>query len=75
MAWAENPFEFVRHFRIEESAQPVEFHSLQEVLVTLAAAFARGVFFVDGDGYLEMDDLAFAALAAELNPNVPWWNV
>ena len=47
------PFELVRRFRIEESEQPVEFQSLQEMLVTLAAAFARGVFFVDGNGYLE----------------------
>lgn len=37
------------------------------------AGFERTLFFVDGDGYLEMDDLAFAVVAAELNPHVPWW--
>jgi hypothetical protein len=29
-------------------------------------------FFVDTDGYLEMDDLAFGDLAAELNPDASW---
>lgn len=68
-------FDPVRHFRIEEPDQPVEFQTLQDMLVTLAAAYVRGVFFMDGDGYLEMDDPAFEAIAAALNPNVAWWNL
>lgn len=64
----------VRHFRIEEVEHPVEFRSLPDMASTLAAAFERRIFFVDPDGYLEMDDLRFAALAAELNPGVPWWS-
>lgn len=67
------PSGLVRHFRIEEVEHPVEFRSLQDMTNTLAAAFERGVFFVDPDGYLEMDDLRFASLAAELNPGVAWW--
>ncbi len=63
----------VRHFRIEESEHPVEFLTVRDMLTTIAAGFARGVFFVDDHGYLEMDDLAFGSLAAELNPRVPWW--
>lgn len=63
----------VRHFRIEESEHPVEFSTIGNMLLTIAAGFKRGVFFVDADGYLEMDDLAFASVAAELNPGVPWW--
>jgi len=63
----------VRHFRIDESEHPIEYRSLVDMVATLAAGFDRGVFFVDKDGYLEMDDLRFAAVAAELNPNVPWW--
>lgn len=43
------------------------------MLRTLAASFDDGIFFVDGHGYLEMDDNAFAALAARMNPTVPWW--
>jgi hypothetical protein len=43
------------------------------MLRTLAAAFDRGVFYVDGKGYLEMDDRTFGALAGELNPTVKWW--
>lgn len=67
---SENP---VRHFRIEESEHPIEFGSLRALLATLAAAFDRGIFFVDPSGYLEMDDLVFAGVASELNPDVAWW--
>ena len=63
----------VRHFRIEESEHPIEFDSLLAMLTTLAEAFVRGVFYVDPSGYLEMDDLVFGSLAAELNPDVAWW--
>ncbi|MDQ0238925.1 hypothetical protein [Arthrobacter bambusae] len=63
----------VRHFRIDEREHPVEFESIGAMAATLAEAFDREIFFVDSNGYLEMDDLAFATLAAELNPRVPWW--
>jgi hypothetical protein len=63
----------VRHFRIDEAEHPIEFSSLGAMLVTLAQAFERGIFFVDPSGYLEMDDLVFGELAAELNPDVAWW--
>lgn len=63
----------VRHFRIDESEHPIEFNSLDAMLMTLAEAFERGIFFVDPGGYLEMDDLVFGELAAELNPDVDWW--
>ncbi|MDM8084330.1 hypothetical protein QUV83_06095 [Cellulomonas cellasea] len=63
----------VRHFRIDESEHPVDFLTLADMARTMAAAFDRGVFFVDSHGHLEMNDLDFAAVAAELNPRVPWW--
>lgn len=63
----------IRHFRIEESEHPIEFTSLVSMMATLATAYERGVFFVDPNGYLEMDDLTFGKLAAELNPDVEWW--
>lgn len=63
----------VRHFRIDESEHPIEFNSLGALLTTLAEAFERDIFFVDPSGYLEMDDVAFGELAAELNPDVGWW--
>jgi hypothetical protein len=43
------------------------------MLATIAAGFERGLFFIDGSGYLEMDDLAYVALATELDSRVPWW--
>jgi hypothetical protein len=30
--------------------------------------------YIDADGYLEEDYGAFAVLAAEINPDVPWWH-
>lgn len=63
----------VRQFRIEESEHPIEFGSLRALLTTVAAAFDRGIFFVDPRGYLEMDDLVFGEVAAELNPDIEWW--
>jgi hypothetical protein len=63
----------IRHFRIESYEHPVEFGSLSALANTLGEAFERGVFFVDSDGYLEMDDLLFGRLAAELNPDIEWW--
>lgn len=63
----------VRHFRIDESEHPIEFSSIKDMLRTLVQAFERGIFFVDAGGYLEMDDLAFGMLAAELNPHISWW--
>ena len=63
----------VRHFRIDESEHPIEFSSIKDMLRTLVQAFERRTFFVDAGGYLEMDDLAFGTLAAELNPHISWW--
>jgi hypothetical protein len=64
----------VRHFRIEQDDHPIEYESLAEMVATFTAAYERGVFYVDGQGFLEMDDDAYATLAATLNPKVPWWN-
>ena len=63
----------VRHFWIDEAEHPIEFSSLSAMMATLTQGFARGIFTVDPDGYLEMDDLVFGELATELNPDVPYW--
>lgn len=63
----------MRHFRIDEDDHPVEFESVEAMAATLAAAFDRDIFFVDSNGYLEMNDMAFAAVAAELNPLIAYW--
>ncbi|HEY0693981.1 MAG TPA: SMI1/KNR4 family protein [Kribbella sp.] len=63
----------VRHFWIDEAEHPIEFSSLSAMMATLAQGFARGIFTVDPDGYLEMDDLVFGELATETNPDVAYW--
>ena len=70
---AGEPAGLIHHLRIEQSEHPVEFRTLSRMVSTVAIGFDRGIFYVDPHGYLEMDDVAFAALAAELNPDVPWW--
>ena len=64
----------IRHFRIDEDEHPVEFSSLSDMAATLVTAFDENVFFLDPEGYLEMDDLRFASLAGQLNPTVAWWS-
>jgi hypothetical protein len=63
----------VRRFRLEESEHPIEFRSLDAMLMTLAASFERSVFLVGSNGYLEADTATYDRLAAELNPTVAWW--
>ncbi|WP_406830503.1 SMI1/KNR4 family protein [Pedococcus sp. KACC 23699] len=63
----------VIHFRIEESEHPVEFASVSRLLNTVAAAYLERVYFIDEDGYLEMDDSVFSEVARRLNPDVAWW--
>lgn len=63
----------VRRFGVHEGERPIMYRSLGALLATVAEAFDRGVIYVDGNGYLEMDDHVFMDLAAELNPDVSWW--
>jgi hypothetical protein len=66
----------VRDFWTMEARCEVEFGSVGAMLATLAEAFRRGMVSVrlrGGRGSLEVDGLAFAELAAELNPGVPYW--
>jgi cell wall assembly regulator SMI1 len=58
----------VIYFRIDEIEHPVEFHSIQALLATLAAAYESGIFFIDDRGYLEMNDVEFSELANSVDP-------
>jgi hypothetical protein len=55
-------------FMNEEPEQPVEHESLSGMIRTLADCFREGVFYVDGAGYLEMDDVRYAAVTGRNNP-------
>ncbi len=63
----------VRHFRIDEEDQPIEFGSINAMLATLASAYVEGAIYVNENGYLAFNDEHFALIAARLNPDVPWW--
>jgi cell wall assembly regulator SMI1 len=63
----------VRHFRIDEHEQPVEFMSLTSMFATLEEAFRRRYFSVTTEGSFRKDYPAFGKLAAEMNPDVEWW--
>lgn len=66
--------DMIRRFRIDEIEHPIEFESISSMVATLAAGFERGVFYIDQNGYFEMDDLVFAKMAAKMNPGITWWN-
>ena len=57
----------------DQRDSPIEFGSLSAMARTLAEAFSAGLIFKDVDGYLELDDAAFADLAAEFNPAARCW--
>ncbi|MFB9730910.1 SMI1/KNR4 family protein [Ornithinimicrobium kibberense] len=63
----------VRRFRMDEWDQPVEFANLADMVRTVATAFDDGIYHVDDEGWLEVDDAAFAGLARRLNPGVRHW--
>lgn len=67
------PARVVRHFRLEEMEHPIEYRSLAAMIATFATAFESGAIFVDGTGYVDVNDEAFNAIAARLNPDIPWW--
>ncbi|MDQ6685913.1 MAG: SMI1/KNR4 family protein [Pseudomonadota bacterium] len=56
-----------------EPTQVAEYESIAAMLRTLNAAFAEGVFFVDHDGSLEMDDDKYKLLARRFNPKIDEW--
>ncbi|MBT1004024.1 hypothetical protein KIH31_15665 [Paenarthrobacter sp. DKR-5] len=61
------------HFMIDEPDHPVEYGSLASMLLTMAEAYRRKIFFLDQDGYLDEDSEAFLSLGEELNQDVSWW--
>lgn len=63
----------IRHYWFDELDDPIEYNSLADLMSTIAAAFERGLFFVDEHGFLEMDDAAFTDFAATRNPSAPGW--
>lgn len=68
------PVSQVRRFRLEESEYPAEFDSIASMMMTVAAAYQQGVFYVDPQGGLEFDSEKFAILARDYNPTVDWWD-
>ncbi|BBE22194.1 hypothetical protein MN0502_10770 [Arthrobacter sp. MN05-02] len=44
------------------------------MMETAAAAFEAKAIYVDQAGYVDVDDEAFAIIAAQMNPRVPWWS-
>lgn len=64
----------VRGFWIEWGEHSVEFSSLNMMLRTVAMGFARGVLFLDSNGYLSMDFHEFEVLASEVDPGVKDWD-
>jgi cell wall assembly regulator SMI1 len=56
-----------------EPDQIAEYESLEAMIQTLEACFREGVFYVDDDDTLEMDDDRHAELAQRYNPTLEAW--
>ncbi len=56
-----------------EPEQIAEYQSVAAMMATLDAAFAAGVFFVDGDDSLEIDDDRYKRVARRFNPGISEW--
>ena len=57
-----------------EPDQIAEYDSLAAMAATLEAAFQRRAFYVDpDDDSMEIDDDAYAPIAARFNPGIPEW--
>ncbi|MDP9933828.1 hypothetical protein J2T11_000152 [Paenarthrobacter nicotinovorans] len=63
----------VYRFNFDDDEHKVEFRSIRDMLATYAEAYIKGFFFVDENGWIEMDDDAYWDLAAEMNPTAPYW--
>ena len=55
-----------------ESAHPVEYVSIAAMMASIKDGYLLGAFYVR-DGYLEMDDGAYAEIARRHNPGVGVW--
>jgi hypothetical protein len=71
--WIREQGEPVVGFLVDEAEHPVEYASLASMCGTLADCFEEGVFYVDGRGFLEMDDARHADIARRNNPDVEMW--
>lgn len=63
----------VRHFMIDQDNHPIVFESIVRMVETIASAYDAGTIYVGDDGYLTVNDEAFARLARTHNPSVAWW--
>lgn len=56
-----------------EPVQETEFLSLENMLKTASLSYGAGIYFMDEDDTLDVDDTAYQALARNLNPGVSIW--
>ena len=65
----------VFNFDNEFAEAPLKYESLSDMMATMAAAFERGIFFVDDrTNAIWQDVVEFNQLAAAMNPDIEWWN-
>ena len=65
----------VYHFRNDYTEYPLEYASLTDCCLTVAAAFQRGVFYVNAEHpEIQIDFPRFYELGATMNPSVSWWS-
>jgi hypothetical protein len=56
-----------------EPEQDIEYESLAAMIATMEACYAEGAYFVNEDGYLDIDDERHRQIAHRFNPGVAEW--
>lgn len=64
----------VYHLHKDFAQVVLEYSSLGRFFHTIAAAFQQNIFYTRGTGRIEEVPRAFDSLAAQLNPEIAWWN-
>lgn len=62
-----------RLFRMDEIDHPRVLGSVGDLVATMSEAIDWSSCFVDDEGYFELDDRAWFALAAARDPQFDWW--
>lgn len=63
----------VSRFEIQYPEQELEYESISDLVSTIRAGYDEGIFYLDADNYLDMDDDEFRSVARRMNPTIEWW--
>lgn len=72
---ASNQAHAIREHQTDELNSPIIYVSLTAMIQTINECFATGVYIVEDDGWIEIDEASQKMVARKYNPNVAYWLV